>query len=342
MRHLRMRFFALLMSLVMAMTLLPGTAYAALGDLLLQNPAVNAELLAQLSDLTGMDEASLTALLEAYDLVDGDGQLKISETLDFNGVPYTLEGALALLEDPATDLDATGTVDGVPIRLGDLKTAIQIELALRDIRDNYFSGRTFSDEALENLNSFLDQAAATGVTLLAEGARETVPYEPFRRLTLSDFDTVAGYSAGTTFKLSGSSYMIGLSAGETISMDVTYDPGMLVKGGQPHPQTVEIGFTSGNWGGDKDFKEGWVTFSGDELSQVTTKPLTYTGDGTPVRMLIYVTPYEDTSVNNVTPYAYGDLYGAVHLTGAQGFVFEKDGKRVDSHTILIRKPTNEE
>ena len=44
--------------------------------------------------------------------------------------------------------------------LGDLKTMIQIEQELQRIKDTYFSGREFTGEALENLNSLMEQLDA--------------------------------------------------------------------------------------------------------------------------------------------------------------------------------------
>ena len=337
MGKLRKRILASLMSLIIVLNLLPGTAYAALEDLIGNDPSVNQAILDELTSLTGMDEQTVTALLEGYGLLDESGQLKVHETLVLDGQTYTLAEAMDLLEDPNTDLDAYGTVDGTSIRLRDLKTAIQIEQALLNLRDTYFSGRTFSGEALDNLNAFLNQASTQGVLLLAEG--EEVPYQTVRTLSLSGFDRVDGHYGGTNATMSGS--YISLSAGETISMSVTYEPGMLVNNGQSSPQKVEVGFSTSNWVGNPTFEATPVTFEGDDLVNGATKTLTYTGDGsTSVRMLINVTP---TDTDHVTPYAYGDLYGAVHLTDPQGFIFKNESESyVDSHTILIRKPTNEQ
>ena len=49
--------------------------------------------------------------------------------------------------------------------LGDLKTMIQIEQELQRIKDTYFSGREFTGEALENLNSLMEQLELQGISL---------------------------------------------------------------------------------------------------------------------------------------------------------------------------------
>ena len=124
---MRKRLTAVLLTLCMMLTLLPAPAYAAVGDLLGNSPAANQELLDQLSALTGQDSETVLALLEQYGLLDEDGNLSTDQTVELDGVEYTLEGIEALLSDPNTDLGQTGYVDGVPIALGNLATIIAIE-----------------------------------------------------------------------------------------------------------------------------------------------------------------------------------------------------------------------
>ncbi len=78
-----------------------------------------------------------------------------------DGEELTLDQAMALLNDPGTDLSRIATVDGTPIALGDLKIIVQIELELARIQDTYFSERTFRGEATNNLNDLLNRLMCT-------------------------------------------------------------------------------------------------------------------------------------------------------------------------------------
>lgn len=116
-------------------------------------------------------------MLEQYGLLDENGQLNVDETINLNGEAMTLDEVMALLADPSTDLTEVGYVDGTPIALGDLKTIVEIEQELKRIQETYFSDRAFSGEAVENLNSLLDQMETSGISLQSEGASgaETLP-----------------------------------------------------------------------------------------------------------------------------------------------------------------------
>ena len=150
---MRKRLTAALLCLCMMLTLLPGTAYAAVGELLGNSRAENQALLEQLEALTGQDGEAIQALLEQYGLLDEDGNLDIDQTVELDGDAYTLAEIEALLDDPDADLSRVGYVDGVPIALGDLKTIIAIERELQRIQETYFSGKAFDGESLANLNS---------------------------------------------------------------------------------------------------------------------------------------------------------------------------------------------
>lgn len=103
-------------------------------------------------------------MLEQYGLLDENGQLNVDETINLNGEAMTLDEVMALLADPSTDLTEVGYVDGTPIALGDLKTIVEIEQELKRIQETYFSDRAFSGEAVENLNSLLDQMETSGIS----------------------------------------------------------------------------------------------------------------------------------------------------------------------------------
>ena len=115
---MRKRLTAALLCLCMMLTLLPGTAYAAVGELLGNSRAENQALLEQLEALTGQDGEAIQALLEQYGLLDEDGNLDIDQTVELDGDAYTLAEIEALLDDPDADLSRVGYVDGVPIALG--------------------------------------------------------------------------------------------------------------------------------------------------------------------------------------------------------------------------------
>ena len=127
---MKKRIVSLLLVLSLLLSLLPSTAFAAVGGLLGNDPAENESILAQLEDFTGESYEEAYALLESLGLLNEDGSLITDRTIDLGGTEYTLEEMEALLSDPDTDLTEVATVDGVPIALGDLKTIIAIERQL--------------------------------------------------------------------------------------------------------------------------------------------------------------------------------------------------------------------
>ena len=166
---------SLTMALTMAFTLLPAPAMAAVGDLLGRPSEENRAILEQLTALTGGSDAQALATLEALGLLDENGELNVSEMVRLDGVELTLAQVLELLTRPDADLSAVAEVDGVPITLGDLKTIVLIEQELQRIRETYFSGRTFTGESLDNLNSLLGQLESEGISLLSatpQGVRD--------------------------------------------------------------------------------------------------------------------------------------------------------------------------
>ena len=162
---MKKRFIAALLSLCMMLTLLPTTAFAAVSDLLGNTPKENQAILEQLSALTGGSSDQVLSMLNALGLLDEDGNFKVDQTITLDGQVLTLAAVMELLENPATDLTRIADVDGTPVALGDLKTMIQIEQELQRIKDTYFSGREFTGEALENLNSLMEQLELQGISL---------------------------------------------------------------------------------------------------------------------------------------------------------------------------------
>ena len=162
---MKKRFLAALLCLCMTLTLLPTAAFAAVSDSLGNTPEENQAILEQLSALTGGSSDQVLSMLNALGLLDEDGNFKVDQTITLDGQVLTLAAVMELLENPATDLTRIADVDGTPVALGDLKTMIQIEQELQRIKDTYFSGREFTGEALENLNSLMEQLELQGISL---------------------------------------------------------------------------------------------------------------------------------------------------------------------------------
>ena len=126
--------------------------------------------------------------MQEYGLLDKNGEPVTDRTIDLDGERYTLKEVEALLDDPDTNLSRVAEVDGVPITLGDLATVIAIEREIQYLQKHYFSGRTFEDEALDNVNSLLNQLQTQGLTLSAtpRAAAEQVVLGRPARLSLTD------------------------------------------------------------------------------------------------------------------------------------------------------------
>lgn len=299
--RMRKRVLSLLVAVSMTLSLLPGAAFAVVGDLLDNRPAENQALLEELEELTGQDAEAIQALLEQYGLLDENGNLVTDKTVTLDGVEYTLEEMEALLSDPATDLSRVAEVDGVPIALGDLKTIIAIERELARIQETYFSGKTFEGEARDNLNRLMAQLQSEGITLNTGTAGDTAVVD------VSGFTTVAlDYSTSVSTTLN-------MKAGVTYSVDLWLESGL---SGQ---MTVRVFFGNDNY----------ETLSGNN----DTATLTYTPDeDKSVELKVYI-------LNPGTPenYAYGELDAAVQFRNARGFVFQNGAEYSDSHTVRMTK-----
>ena len=199
---MKKRFLAALLSLCMTLTLLPTTAFAAVSDSLGNTPEENQAILEQVSALTGDSSDQVLSMLNALGLLDEDGNFKVDQTITLDGQVLTLAAVMELLENPTTDLTRIADVDGTPVALGDLKTMIQIEQELQRIKDTYFSGREFTGEALENLNSLMEQLELQGISLQYSASAtkpegvEMVDMSGMMSQTLGDLATNS-WSSGT-------------------------------------------------------------------------------------------------------------------------------------------------
>ena len=70
MNRLKKRMLSLLLVFCMTFSLLPGTAYAAVGDLLGNSPRENQALLEELENLTGQDGEDIQELFEKNGILD--------------------------------------------------------------------------------------------------------------------------------------------------------------------------------------------------------------------------------------------------------------------------------
>jgi len=311
---MKKRFLAALLSLCMTLTLLPTTAFAAVSDSLGNTPKENQAILEQLSALTGGSSDQVLSMLNALGLLDEDGNFKVDQTITLDGRVLTLAAVMELLENPATDLTRIADVDGTPVALGDLKTMIQIEQELQRIKDTYFSGREFTGEALENLNSLMEQLELQGISLRnpASGTKpegvETVDMSGMTSQTLEELANNKWESGTFTVyggKPAGFSYRIQKGQLSEYITDVEVSIGTTSK-------VVEQG--------DGSYK---LTYAIDSSSyslggcQITVKVTTKGGpmawhDGT---------------------YSYGDLLGMIEFYDAENLVF-CDGDSYADHCQL--------
>ena len=314
---MKKRFLAALLSLCMTLTLLPTTAFAAVSDSLGNTPEENQAILEQVSALTGDSSDQVLSMLNALGLLDEDGNFKVDQTITLDGQVLTLAAVMELLENPATDLTRIADVDGTPVALGDLKTMIQIEQELQRIKDTYFSGREFTGEALENLNSLMEQLELRGISLRNPASAtkpdgvETVDMSGMMSLTLEDLVNNSCKSGAFT-----------VYRGKPVSFSYRIQEGQLrdyITG-----VTVSIGGESGVDQGDGTYKLTYDVGSRDSLGgcQITVKVTT---KGGPMA-------WHEGS------YSYGDLLGMIEFYDADNLVFY-DGTGYADHCQLKLKKT---
>ena len=287
---MKKRFLAALLSLCMTLTLLPTTAFAAVSDSLGNSPEENQAILEQVSALTGDSSDQVLSMLNALGLLDEDGNFKVDQTITLDGQVLTLAAVMELLENPATDLTRIADVDGTPVALGDLKTMIQIEQELQRIKDTYFSGREFTGEALENLNSLMEQLELQGISLQYSASAtkpegvETVDMSGMMSQTLEDlannswssgtFTVYGGKPVGFSYRIQKgqlSEYITGVevSIGETSKVveqsDGSYKLTYEVDGYSLGGQKITVKVTTK--GGNPDWLEGSYSY-GDLLGMI--------------------------------------------------------------------------
>lgn len=314
---MKKRFLAALLSLCMTLTLLPTTAFAAVSDSLGNTPEENQAILEQVSALTGDSSDQVLSMLNALGLLDEDGNFKVDQTITLDGQVLTLAAVMELLENPTTDLTRIADVDGTPVALGDLKTMIQIEQELQRIKDTYFSGREFTGEALENLNSLMEQLELQGISLQYSASAtapvgvETVDMSGMMSQTLEDLASNS-WSSGT-FTVYG---------GKPVGFSYRIQKGQLSE----YITGVEVSI-----GGKSKVVE---------QSDGSYK-LTYEVDGYSLgdqKITVKVTTKEGNPDWLEGSYSYGNLLGMIEFYDAENLVFY-DGAAYADHCQLKLKKT---
>ena len=318
---MKKRFLAALLSLCMTLTLLPTTAFAAVSDSLGNTPEENQAILEQLSALTGDSSDQVLSMLNALGLLDEDGNFKVDQTITLDGQVLTLAAVMELLENPATDLTRIADVDGTPVALGDLKTMIQIEQELQRIKDTYFSGREFTGEALENLNSLMEQLELQGISLrysasatTPEGV-ETVDMSGMMSQTLGELATNS-WSSGT-FTVYG---------GKPVSFSYRIQKGQLseyITGVE-----VSIGETSGVKQSDGSYK---LTYTRDDPNSSLSG----------CKITVEVKTKGNNKAWHDNSYSHGDLLGMIEFYDAENLVFYDGASYADHCQLKLIKKVND-
>ena len=310
---MKKRILSILLVCCMVLTMLPTTAFASVSNSLGNTPEENQAILEQLSALTGGSSDQVLSMLNALGLLDESGNFKVDQTITLDGQVLTLAAVMELLENPATDLTRIADVDGTPVALGDLKTMIQIEQELQRIKDTYFSGREFTGEALENLNSLMEQMELQGISLqysasaTAPAGVETVDMSGMMSQTLENLANNT-WSSGTFTVYSGKP--VGFSYRIQKGQLSEYITGV----------EVSIGGTSGVEQSDGSYK---LTYAYDVPNpslggcKITVKVTTKGGNPAWLE----------------NSYSYGDLLGMIEFYDAENLVFY-DGAAYTDHCQL--------
>ena len=315
---MKKRILSILLVCCMVLTMLPTAAFAALSDSLGNTPKENQAILEQLSALTGGSSDQVLSMLNALGLLDEDGNFKVDQTITLDGQVLTLAAVMELLENPATDLTRIADVDGTPVALGDLKTMIQIEQELQRIKDTYFSGREFTGEALENLNSLMEQLELQGISL-QYSASATEP---------EGVETV-DMSGMTSLTLGAEAYNNNCSSGP-----------FTVYGGKP------VGFSYRIQKGQLSEYITDVKVSIGETSKVVEQSdgsykLTYDVGETYSLGGCKITVKVQTNGGNPDwlkdSYSYGDLLGMIEFYDAENLVFYDGAGYADHHQLKLIK-----
>ena len=315
---MKKRILSILLVCCMVLTMLPTAAFAAVSDSLGNTPEENQAILEQLSALTGGSSDQVLSMLNALGLLDEDGNFKVDQTITLDGQVLTLAAVMELLENPATDLTRIADVDGTPVALGDLKTMIQIEQELQRIKDTYFSGREFTGEALENLNSLMEQLELRGISLQYSASAtkpegvETVDMSGMTSLTLGAEANNNKCSSGTFTVYGGKPVGFSYRIREGQLRDYITDVTVSIGG---ESTVVEQD--------DGSYKLTYDVGSRDSLGgcQITVEVKTKGNNKA----------WHDNT------YSYGDLLGMIEFYDAENLVFYDGTSYADRHQLKLIK-----
>ena len=317
---MKKRILSILLVCCMVLTMLPTAAFAAVSDSLGNTPKENQAILEQLSALTGGSSDQVLSMLNALGLLDEDGNFKVDQTITLDGQVLTLAAVMELLENPATDLTRIADVDGTPVALGDLKTMIQIEQELQRIKDTYFSGREFTGEALENLNSLMEQLELQGISLQYSASAtkpegvETVDMSGMMSQTLGNLANNTWNSGPFTVyrgKPAGFSYRI--QKGQLSDYITNVE--------------VSIGAVSGVEQSDGSYKLTYDVGSTFSLGGC--------------KITVKVTTKGNTHYWRDNTYSYGDLLGMIEFYDAENLVFYDGASYADHCQLKLIKKVND-
>ncbi len=330
MNRLKTRILSLLLVLCMTLSLLPGTAFAAVGDLLSNTSAQNESLLQQLESFTGESYEEVYDLLDTLGLLDEDGNLITDQTIDLNGETYTLEEIEDLLNDPNTDLTQVAEVDGVPIALKDLATIIAIERQLQYLQEKYFTGASFEGEALDNLNSLLEQLQGEGMTLAANSEQIVFDTSDIQQIDNTYYISTPNVTipAGTTlsvkFKIDFSNVLKAMGLWGEESAGNMFSSGLAVYLSDKTSDRYSLGNNSG---------EIIYFFTPEKMAEVDGTEYTLTTDAFrndytgPLYLCIsapeiadYATIWKDDL--SFSALSFGNIWQNVSFYDAQGFFFQ--------------------
>ena len=314
---MKKRILSILLICSMVLTMLPTTAFAAVSDSLGNTPEENQEILEQLSALTGGSSDQVISMLNALGLLDEAGNLKVDQTITLDGQVLTLAAVMEQLENPATDLTRIADVDGTPVALGDLKTMIQIEQELQRIKDTYFSDKEFTGEALENLNSLMEQLELQGISL-QYSASATAPVG----VETVDMSGMMSQTLGASANNSWSSGTFTVYRGKPAGFSYRIQKGQLSE--YITDVKVSIGKTSGVKQSDGSYRLAYDVGESYSLGGCKITVEVTTRGGNPDWL-------KDS-------YSYGDLLGMIEFYDAENLVFY-DGAAYADHCQLKLKKT---
>ena len=313
---MKKRILSILLVCCMVLTMLPTAAFAALSDSLGNTPKENQAILEQLSALTGGSSDQVLSMLNALGLLDEDGNFKVDQTITLDGQVLTLAAVMELLENPATDLTRIADVDGTPVALGDLKTMIQIEQELQRIKDTYFSGREFTGEALESLNSLMEQLELRGISL-QYSASATKP----EGVETVDMSGMMSQTLGKNANNSWSSGTFTVYRGKPVGFSYRIQKGQLSE--YITNVEVSIGATSGVEQSDGSYKLSYDVGSTFSLGGCKITVRVQTKGGNPAWL--------------ENSYSYGDLLGMIEFYDAENLVFYDGAAYADHHQLKLIK-----